>query len=142
MRPQRRANNGGTVKFVLCLIWAAACGTEQAAQIDEDVETIESHAPAPIEQKMPLTLRCEGEFEGKSIKYELRKLPMGSLVYAVVGAVEASSVTQESSLMAQRIGLLVESDPPTFLRPQVGPNGFRLRAARLASSAYLPCWMP
>ena len=137
------------MKFVLCVAWVAGCGAEPAAQIEDSGATIASHTPAraeekpvAVEEKMPLALRCEGEFEGTTIKYEIRRLPLGSLVYATVGAVEASRVSQDSSLMAHRIGLLVESEPPTFLRPEVAEHGFRLRAARLASAGYLPCWMP
>ena len=133
------------MKFVLCLL-AAGCGTEQAAEIDQasGAATVAAEPAAPARKaEMPaLILRCEGEIGGMPVKYEVRRLPAGALIYGAVGSDEASKVTEEATLFAHRIGLLVESNPPTFLRVEPGHNGMRLRAAQLAEVWHFPCWAP
>jgi hypothetical protein len=133
------------VKFVLCVL-AAGCGGEQAAEIDQApgsaTVAAEPVAAAQKREMPPLILRCEGEINGRSVKYEARRLPSGTLIYGAVGSDEASQVTQQAPLFAHRIGLLVESHPPTFLRAEPGENGMRLRAAQLAEAWHFPCWAP
>ena len=130
------------MKFVWCLLLSGCGDAGQEAQIDATPEAAVV-AAAPEKTPMPpLILRCVGEINGEQVHYEARRLPSGTLIHGAVGTTEASQVTQRAALWAHRVGLLVESDPPTFLRAEPIENGMRLRAAQLAAVWHFACWAP